>query len=575
MAGRIPQHFIDEVLAKSDIVELVNLRVPLKRQGKEYSACCPFHSEKTPSFTVSPNKQFYHCFGCGAHGSAISFLMEYENFSYVEAIESLADTLGLDVPRENSGTDQPAPDNRPIKAIHASLEKAAIYFQQQLRQHPVAIDYLKQREVSGEIARDFMLGYVPEGWDNLIRALTPTFNQKQLDDAGLISKNDSGRVYDKFRERIMFPIRNQRGQVIAFGGRVMSKGEPKYLNSPETAVFNKSQTLYGLYEARKANARLDHYIIVEGYMDVVALAQSGIGNCVATLGTATTPDHIRMMLRGGIHRLVFCFDGDRAGKDAAWRALNQAMGVIKDGQEVRFLFLPDGEDPDSWVRQYGKDAFLEAVEKATPLSSYFLSTLKEHHDFTSMEGRSSIMLEARKIMDGLDAELLKAQLEQKLGELTRIQKTTAAPKTPGKYSRKTDRRQEIQMTPMRMAVAACIQHPALLASLAPEDLLPLQDLPGGELLTELAQSVSTTPEITTAGLIERFRTTTYANAIDSLSTHTPPNLEENPWSSLLQDAMKQLHKQGRKQRLNNLLREAERTGLSREQKQELAALLTQ
>ncbi len=366
MPGAIPQHFIDELLSRADIVEIIGRRVPLKKAGREFQACCPFHNEKTPSFTVSPTKQFYHCFGCGAHGSALSFMMEYDRLSFPEAVEELATSMGLEVPRE-AGFAQ-GPDHRPLFDI---LERAAAYFAQQLRQHAQAaqaVEYLRGRGVSGEVAADFRLGYAPPGWDNLLQALGGGDDSRirLLREAGLITEQD-GKRYDRLRDRIIFPIRDTRGRVVGFGGRLLGDGKPKYLNSPETPVFHKGRELYGLFEARQADANPARLLVVEGYMDVVALAQFGISNAVATLGTATTSDHLEKLYRA-TPELVFCFDGDRAGRDAAWKALQTALPLMREGRQARFLFLPDGDDPDSMVRRIGQEAMQAEIGDALPLS---------------------------------------------------------------------------------------------------------------------------------------------------------------------------------------------------------------
>ncbi|HBS26662.1 MAG TPA: DNA primase [Gammaproteobacteria bacterium] len=566
MSGLIPQTFIDDLLGKVDIVQVIEQRVPMKKQGREFSACCPFHNEKTPSFTVSPQKQFYHCFGCGAHGSAISFLMEYENLSFVESIESLAENIGLDVPREAGSSPEHKVDNQPI---FDALKDAAEFFQRRLKKHPIAIEYLKKRGLSGEIARDFILGYAPESWDELISALAKKHPQSMLLKAGLISQNEQGRRYDKFRDRVMFPILNHRGQICAFGGRIIGNDEPKYLNSPETPVFNKSNTLYGLYEARKAVTRLDHFIIVEGYMDVVALAQAGIKNSVATLGTATTPDHLRLLLRGGVNELVFCFDGDRAGKKAAWRAVTQALGVIRDGHALKFLFLPDADDPDSYVRREGVSAFRQAVANAVPLSQYLITTLKRKHNTATMEGRASLNLEAEKLLQGLNAQLLRSQLEAALAQLTHIKKPVTHTRAQA-----IPRHQTIQMTPMRLAIAALLQHPELVANLQPQTLNTLKSLPGGELLAALQKIISANSELKSGQLVERFRKSEYTDAIDQLVMWQPPSAEEAIWPTLFEDSIQQLLQQCTQQRLSELLHHSESSELSAEEKLELKSLLT-
>ena len=363
MAGRIPSQFIDDLIARTDIVDLIGSRVQLRKAGKDFQARCPFHDEKTPSFTVSRDKQFYHCFGCGAHGTAIGFLMEYDRLGFREAIEELAQKAGLEVPSEAVATPT-GPDSAPLYAI---LELAAQVYRRQLREHPDApraVEYLKDRGLNGEIAGRYAMGYAPASWDFLLARLgTDAGARERLFQAGLITEQD-GKRYDRFRDRIMFPIRDRRGRVIGFGGRLLGDGKPKYLNSPETPVFHKGRELYGLYEAQQARRKLERLLVVEGYLDVIALAQFGIDYAVATLGTATTPEHLQLLLRSA-PELVFCFDGDRAGRDAAWKALETALPLATGNQSLRFLFLPDGEDPDTLVRNEGQAAFEQRLQRAT------------------------------------------------------------------------------------------------------------------------------------------------------------------------------------------------------------------
>ncbi len=366
MAGRIPHAFIDDLLARTDIVDLIGQRIPLRKAGKDFQSRCPFHDERSPSFTVSPDKQFYYCFGCGAHGSAIGFLMEHDRLTFREAVEELAQRAGLTVPSDGEPV-RAGPDQGPLLQV---LEQASQLYRQQLRAHPEAaraVDYLKGRGLTGEIAGRYGLGYAPSGWDFLLSRLgrDPAGRQRLLQ-AGLITDQD-GRAYDRLRERIVFPIRDRRGRVIGFGGRVLGDGKPKYLNSPETPVFHKGRELYGLYEAQKARRKLERLLVVEGYLDVIALAQFGIDYAVATLGTATTPEHLQLLLRSA-PELVFCFDGDRAGRDAAWKALQTALPLATGNQSLRFLFLPEGEDPDTLVRSEGREPFEQRLQRAQPLS---------------------------------------------------------------------------------------------------------------------------------------------------------------------------------------------------------------
>ncbi|HFD87811.1 MAG TPA: DNA primase [Gammaproteobacteria bacterium] len=427
------------------------------------------------------------------------------------------------------------------------------------------------------VLQNFMLGYAPAGWDNLIQHLGKSYSSDLLLKAGMITRKESGKTYDKFRERIMFPIRDRRGRVIAFGGRILQQGEPKYLNSPETAVFNKSNTLYGLYEAGKSSSRLDHLIVVEGYMDVVALAQFGVRNAVATLGTATTGSHITQLFRM-VRRVVFCFDGDRAGRDAAWRALTNSMAALRDGFEIDFLFLPEGEDPDSFIRNQGVSGFAELVKNAQPLSGYFIENLKSRHNATSMEGKTALMLEARKILEPLQQGLLRGLIESELEQLTNIAPRKpilpAAPPAPGKRSKPG----LIQVTPMRVVITSLLQNPEL-GELAINQYDPmLKVLPGHDLLDALLTAIRDKPEISSAMLIERFRNTPHAGTVNKLGGWRPPiNSDDSAkeWAQLLTDAFERILAQARQQRLEVLLnREADgEKPLNSQEKEELVTLL--
>lgn len=433
MAGLIPQTFIDDLLSRADIVEVIDRRVSLKKSGKNYSACCPFHKEKTPSFSVQPEKQFYYCFGCGAGGNAIGFIMNFDQMDFPQAVESLARDNGMEVPREESAAaTRRQSENSKLFAI---LEEASKFYRHQLRHHAQrksAVDYLKARGVSGEVARDFALGYAPPGWDNLLKSVSSEAAQQQvLLKAGMViekeSKNSDGgdtanseqaRYYDRFRDRIMFPIRDTRGRTIAFGGRVLGDDKPKYLNSPETAVFHKGAELYGLFEAKKSSNKLKRILIVEGYMDVIALAQMGIRNSVATLGTATSARHLTRLFRL-VPEVVFCFDGDDAGRTAAWRALEASLPEMQDGRQVKFLFLPEGEDPDTLVRAIGEEAFNALIENATPLEQFFFDKLSEGLDIKTIEGRARLSNVAKpligKFPKGIYGQLMLDKLSETLG----------------------------------------------------------------------------------------------------------------------------------------------------------------
>ncbi|SDU91447.1 DNA primase [Pseudomonas sihuiensis] len=422
MAGLIPQSFIDDLLNRTDIVDVVSSRIQLKKTGKNYSACCPFHKEKTPSFTVSPDKQFYYCFGCGAGGNALGFVMDHDQLEFPQAIEELAKRAGMDVPREESGRGHKP--RQPVDSpLYPLLNAAAEHYRQALKSHPqrkYAVDYLKGRGLTGEIARDFGIGFAPPGWDNLLKQLgADALQQKVMIDAGLLIENaENGRRYDRFRDRIMFPIRDSRGRVIAFGGRVLGDDKPKYLNSPETPVFHKGQELYGLYEARKHNRDLDEIMVVEGYMDVIALAQQGLRNAVATLGTATSEEHLKRLFRI-VPSVLFCFDGDAAGRNAAWRALESTLSSLQDGRRARFLFLPEGEDPDTLVRAEGTDAFRARINQhAQPLADYFFQQLCEEADPRSLEGKAHLVTLAAPLIDKIPGNNLRALMRQRLSEIT-------------------------------------------------------------------------------------------------------------------------------------------------------------
>ncbi len=412
----IPQSFIQDLLNRVDIVDVVERYVPLKRAGANYVACCPFHSEKSPSFTVSQTKQFYHCFGCGAHGTAIGFMIEYAGLGFIDAVKDLAQTAGMQVPE----TKFEKPRNKTDEGddLHEVMLKAAQYYRQQLKSTPRAIEYLKKRGLSGEVAKDFGVGYAPAAWQNLQEAF-PDYNAKSLVAAGLVIQSDEGKRYDRFRDRIMFPIVDTRGHIIGFGGRVLDQGEPKYLNSPETALFEKGRELYGLYQGRRAIRDAGCVIVVEGYMDVVALAQHGVGYAVATLGTATTPTHVQKLLRQ-TEEVVFCFDGDNAGRKAAWRALENSLEQLVDGKQLSFLFLPQGEDPDSYVRKFGKEVFEKLLRDAKPLSQFLLDELKSQVDIQTPEGRAKLLQEAAPRIKLVAAPLLSLMLRKQLAQIAGI-----------------------------------------------------------------------------------------------------------------------------------------------------------
>jgi DNA primase len=505
VAGQIPRQFIDELLARTDIVELIDQRVPLKKAGRNYAACCPFHSEKSPSFTVSPDKQFYHCFGCGAHGNAISFMMEFEQLEFVEAIEELAQQHHLEVPRE-----QGAVKNRPAAQAddYHLMQQAAEFYQQQLQSHPNAAmvqQYVAKRGLSTKTLADFAIGYAPDGWDNLLKRLSPNNHKAlrdQLFELRLINRNDNGREYDFFRERLMFPIRDKRGRVIAFGGRVLGDGTPKYLNSPESRLFHKGRELYGLYEVRQQPGHVEQILVVEGYMDVVALAEHDIRFAVACLGTATTSDHMHTLFRY-TPKVVCCYDGDRAGRDAAWRALQSALPQLKDGVELNFVFLPDGEDPDSLVQKEGKDAFLQRIAGAMPLNQYFFEHLVQEFDPATDAGKSALSVKAAELIKQRPSEFYRDSLSDKLANL--LGKPRERTKAAVNRASNRVKPAAMKITPMRRAIGLLLQYPNLANVMPDAPELGEANIPGIGLLLALQQRLQQQPDLTTAQLIEQWR----------------------------------------------------------------------
>jgi DNA primase len=527
MAGKIPQHFIDDILERSDIVEIIDSRVKLKKNGRNYTACCPFHDEKTPSFSVNPDKQFYYCFGCGAGGNAISFLMDFERTSFVESIENLARHLGVEVPREEiSSKEQQKQQTK--RSLYDLLEQANHYYQAQLLQHPQkdkAINYLKQRGLSGEITKHFGIGYAPPGWDNLLKMAGQTPEQtQQLIEAGmLIEKDDHSGCYDRFRDRLMFPIRDNRGRTIAFGGRVLNDEKPKYLNSPETPVFHKQLELYGLYEARQANRHLERLLMVEGYMDVVALAQFGITYAVATLGTSAGSAHMEKVFRH-CSEVIFCFDGDEAGRKAAFRALEAVLPLMESGRQAKFLFLPEGEDPDSLIRKIGKDQFLWQMDKAQTLSEHLFSLHEKQLDISRADDKakliSNIMPHIQSMPGGALQEIILRSLSEKTGlpiddikNLGQSITPASQPKTSSDTATTTHQKQqkreklnkdsrEIKRTPARTAISLLVLNPSLASE---NDAKVINALENSNeditLLKELLAFIQGKTEINTAKII--------------------------------------------------------------------------
>jgi len=519
----IPPEFIQSLLGRVDIVDVVDRYVKLRKAGANYSACCPFHNEKTPSFTVSPSKQFYHCFGCGAHGNAIGFLMEYSGLAYPEAIRALAETVGMPVPETRARSDKPGASEAP--GLAARMMDALSYYRAELKKSKAAIDYLKGRGLTGEIAARYGLGYAPDGWQNLA-AVFSDYATGPLKDTGLVIDSDPGedhperksRRYDRFRNRVMFPILDARGNVIGFGGRVIGAGEPKYLNSPETPLFEKGRELYGLYQARRAIREANRVIVVEGYMDVVALAQHGVENAVATLGTATTPFHVGKLLKLA-DDVVFCFDGDAAGRKAAWRALEVALPVLADGKVVSFLFLPPEDDPDTFVRREGREAFLAAAAQAKPLSQFLFGELAARVDMASDEGRARFLAEAKPLLAQVEAPALAAMLRHRLAEMARLDAAeiealvparAAAPRAASRPQPRTSR--AAPSAPETRLLARLLLRPELAAQIPDEVLEGAR--PAAAVLKEVVAFCRANPHVTLGQVSAHFEGTELAGPID-------------------------------------------------------------
>jgi DNA primase len=517
MTGRIPTEFIDELIARVDIVEIIQSRLTLKKTGQNYTGLCPFHKEKTGSFSVSQDKQFYYCFGCQATGNALKFVMEYEHLEFVPAVEMLAGMVGLDIPREENQQDD---QRRKIqKSIYETLQKSSDFFKVQLRQHPDrsrAVDYLKARGVSGPIARDFAIGYAPPGWDNLASklAITNTDRDLLIESGMLIQKENEDKVYDLFRDRIMFPIRDNRGRVIAFGGRILDDGQPKYLNSPETPVFHKGRELYGLFEAKRATRKLTRILVTEGYMDVVALAQHGISYAVATLGTATSGEHIALIFRL-VPEVVFCFDGDNAGRNAAWKALLESLPLMKDGRSARFLFLPEGEDPDSLIRKVGQRGFMELIEASSHLPEFFFESLSAQVDLSSLEGQAKLSKLTMPLIDKLPQGVLKQLMVNRLSSITGLDRdrlisaSTTAKRPPDRFTTppRKARRDRKPYSVAESAMSLLLSQPELadrLPGTSYEMLTNLND-PDTDALLEIVGVIQNNPGITPRELLHSLR----------------------------------------------------------------------
>jgi DNA primase len=571
--ARIPDAFIDDLLARSDLVEIIGSRVPLKRQGRDYSARCPFHDERSPSFTVSPTKQFYHCFGCGAHGTAISFLMNYDRLEFIDAVEELAKRVGVEVPKDTQARNE----NSDGKDQYLALEAAARFFQKQLELSDKARAYFDKRGVDAENRARFALGYAPDSFDALKSSLgTDDRRLSLLEKTGMMSRSEGGRVYDKFRDRVMFPIHDRRGRVIAFGGRVLDKEDgPKYLNSPETALFHKGRELYGLWQVRQAHAKIPRLIVVEGYMDVVALFQYGVTQAVATLGTATTPDHAELLFRNAAD-VFFCFDGDKAGRGAAWKAVESILPRMRDGRQAFFLFLPEGEDPDSIVRSEGSTGFDARLAAATSLSEFFFNELSKDVNLNSLEGKARLAERAKPylaaIPDGAFRDLMQQRLTELTGVGSRVHEPPAKPPTPS--MRPARGAPAPKRSLVRTAISLLLQQPSLAQAIEPPYLFGILRQPGIPLLLELIALIRERPEIGTGAILEHFAEREEGVALNKLAT-TEVLMPPEHWSHEFVGALKSLDMETLRQReteLNQRLAQSGLASLSAEERNELRNL---
>ncbi|EIL99060.1 DNA primase [Rhodanobacter denitrificans] len=584
MRGLIPDSFIDELLARVDIVDVIERRVPLKKAGREWTACCPFHNERTPSFYVSPAKQFFHCFGCGAHGSAVKFLMDYERLEFPDAVEELAQTVGLTVPREGGREAAPREDKTDLYAL---LDAAAAWYEGELPRNADAQAYCRKRGLDAETIRRFRLGWAPAGYDGVIKALGNTPRRMELlNEAGMVASSERGSKYDRFRERLMFPILDRRGRVIAFGGRIIERsGEgspapdartqdarksdgPKYLNSPETPLFHKGRELFALWQVKQANPTLARIMVVEGYMDVIALHQAGLPIAVATLGTATTPEHTEVLFRAAPD-VVFCFDGDRAGRAAAWKALESALPRLRDGRQAYFLFLPDGEDPDSLVRKEGKAGFEQRIRDAMPLSDYFFNELSHDVDMASLDGRARLAERARpliaKLPDGAFRDLMAQELEKRSGARAVLQADPAA-------HRAMQRPTAVQRSLVRSAISLLLAQPGMADQVEKPYRFLRLDKPGVELLAELLDLARARPGINSAMLVEHFAERPEYPSLQKLMAALAVGELEAQRSEFF-DALARMEDQAITQRRDALTAKSREAALDPAEKTELRELL--
>jgi len=582
MSGLIPQHFIDDLIARVDIIEVLGNRIQLKKAGKEFKSVCPFHDDSNPSLTISPAKGFYHCFSCGAHGTAVGFLMNYEHLSFVEAIESLASSLGVEIPYEQN--------QQPIKKknnLFDLLEKIQNHYQLELKNEKKAIEYLKNRGITGKIAKRFNIGYAPSGWRNVLDKFGQSSTEiDKLTTLGLIIPKDNNNHYDRFRERIMFPIRDSRGRFIGFGGRILNQDQPKYLNSPETPLFHKGRELYGLYECQQALRKIEKLVVVEGYMDVISLAQHGVDYAVASMGTATTDDHFKRLFRLTDY-VYFCFDGDQAGLDAAWRALKNALPHIREGRQIKFVFLPENDDPDTFIKKNSAAIFEKELNNGTDLSDFLIKKLSKNIDTKSIDGKARLAEKAKPLIGNIPTGIYKELIIDKLSESISLspkklrsiinqyesdvlKKNTT--KNKKIFTNNAIKKNKEKSSIVKKAITLILNYPTI-GQEANLSLIEKNSMPGIEILKKLIQTIKKKPEINTAGLIELWRNDPEGKFLGQLAISELPINDEFNTQAELNDCLSQLNKNNIKTRITRLINKQHEDGLSVEEKKELKELI--
>lgn len=575
MAGRIPSEFIQQLLARVDLADLIGRYVPLKKAGAEFKACCPFHNEKTPSFTVSPRKGFYHCFGCGVHGTAITFLMEYCRYSFPDAVEELAKQTGLEVPRVGGS----AAPRQELDPLYECMETACQFYQKELTRSKPAQAYARERGLSDKIREEYRIGFAPPGFENIEANLSKRFSRELLLKVGLLSEKDN-RVYDKFRNRLMFPIRDSRGRVLGFGGRVIDpEDKPKYMNSPETPLFHKGRVLYGVHELQQRRGKVNYLILTEGYMDVVSLAQAGVRNALATLGTATTEDHVRQMGRF-CRTFVFCFDGDPAGRAAGWRALESLLPVLREGDEIRFAHLPEGEDPDSYIRAHDPPGWKEFIREAVPLEDYFFAHLEQGLNLDLASGKSALVAKTRPLLEKVGAPVFRDLMTRKLCERTGLEEDQLRLKSAGSGRTAAQRPRPTpsgRPTTIRKMIRLLLEYPGLARLVSSPDELRAIPEPGFRLFAAVVELAKKNPEITPPGIIESFHGQEAEKHLSSLMSWRPIELsgvqEEEGVQEAFMKGMRRFREKLVKQQISQLhIRQIEQGALSDVEQEELANL---